>query len=145
MVMGDLHDWLAEGAPGGDLREYHRPTVHRLELVEGNELFSPIELETLLGRKGDGRTIRNWARASVLALDDMWEAELGHGYFLLLHNPETQDPMTLRSGHRVAIISRPAEGSKPGRPPKGQEWRFALADPRDKCGHFYLPKWLSRS
>jgi hypothetical protein len=54
MVMGDLHDWLAEGAPGGDLREYHRPTVHRLELVEGNELFSPIELETLLGRKGDG-------------------------------------------------------------------------------------------
>jgi len=142
--MSHLQDWLDEGAPGGNLREYHRPTVNRLELVDGFQL-SPAELETLLGLKGGGRNIRNWARASVQALDDMWEAELGNGYFLLLHDRESGDPFTLKTGERVAIITRPAEGSKPGRPPKGQEWSFALAEPSDKCGHFFLPSWVSRS
>lgn len=137
-----LGAWLADGAPGGNLREYHRPTTHRLELVDGVQL-SPAQLAQRLHR--DERSIRNWARASGQVLDDSWEADLGAGYFLLLHNRLTGEPVTLRSGHRVAIISRPAEGSKPGRPLKGQEWRFALADPRDKSGGFYIPSWVRRS
>jgi hypothetical protein len=134
-------DWLADGAHGGNLHEYHRPTVHRLEFVDGVQLSS-VELEALLKWKGGGRTIRNWARGSAKALDDLWESGLGHGYFLLLHDPETGDPFTLQSGERVAIVRRPPEGSKPGRPQKGQEWTFALAHPRAKSGSFSLPGWV---
>lgn len=139
--MANWQDWLADGAPGGSLREYHKPTVHHLELVDGVPLSS-IELEALLEWKGGGRTIRNWARASTKVLDEMCEDDLRHGYFLLLHNPETRDPFTLQSGQRVAIVSRPPEGAKPGRPPKGQEWTFALAHPRGKSGTFFLPDWV---
>lgn len=137
--MADWQDWLADGASGGNLREYHHPTAHRLELVEGAQL-SPAQLAQRLHR--DERSIRNWARASDQALDDMWEADAGGGCFLLLHNPDTREPVTLGSGHRVAIISRPAEGSKPGRPRKGQEWSFALAHPRGPSGGFAIPSWV---
>ncbi len=139
--MGNLADWLDDGAPGGGLREYHHPIAHRLELVDGVTL-SPTQLEKRLHR--DERSIRNWARASEKALDDMWEAQLGpgSGYLLLLHNPQTGEPVELQGGMRVAILSWPQEQAKRGRPPKGQEWSFALAHPRGKSGGFCIPPWL---
>lgn len=136
--MGKLGEWLAVGAPRGNLRAYHHPTAHRLELVDVVQL-SPAQLAKRLHR--DERSIRNWGRASGLALDDAWEADLGDGYFLLLHNPKTGEPVTLPSGHRVAIIRRPPEPAKRGRPPKGEEWSFALAHPRGTSGGFHIPSW----
>lgn len=142
--MGDqydrLGDWLDNGAPGGDLHFHVLPTARPYELVEGVQ-HSPVELARTLHR--DERTIRDWVRYSVKAWDGVWEAQLGPGDCLLLHEPETGKPVQLPSGHRVTILSRPPEPAGRGRPKKGQTYVFGLAEPQREMGGFCVPQWIS--
>ena len=133
--------WLDDGAPGGDLRLHVLPTARPHELIEGVE-HSPVELARKLHR--DERTIRDWARYSVNAWDGVWEAQLGPGDCLLLHEPETGQPVHLPSGHRVTILSRPPEGAGPGRPKKGQSYVFGEAEPQPEMGTCWTPEWISQ-
>lgn len=137
--MGKLGKWLSDGAPGGSLREYHLPTAHRLELMDGPQLSS-VQLGRLL--RWEERTIRNWARDSYQTLDHASEADLGRGYLPLLRYRGKEAPVTLKTGQRVAILSRPPEHAKQGRPQNGMGWRFAIAHPRGTSGGFSIPSWM---
>lgn len=133
--------WLDDDAPGGDLRRYILPTARPHELVEGVGL-SPVELARTLHR--DERTIRDWGRYTVKTWDGVWEAKLAPGDCLLLHEPETGQPVQLPSGHRVTILSRPPETAGRGRPKKGQTYVFGLAEPQREMGACWVPQWISQ-